>query len=154
MAYLEVRKRRLNKVLNHIKQNPQLWNQSQWECGTVACFCGWGKRFSRGFGQVHCQPGIFVENARDNKNKANFSKKIKRLSHLLSVVVKTSLGSKKERLLIDDDMRLDRNSYPLFGAFYFRLNSIDANQLFDMDNSLHDLESLVVKYTSDDFENK
>jgi len=30
----------LNRTLNHIKTNPETWNQGLW-CGTSQCFAGW-----------------------------------------------------------------------------------------------------------------
>lgn len=30
----------LDKVLNHIKTNPETWDQSNWRCGTNYCFAG------------------------------------------------------------------------------------------------------------------
>jgi hypothetical protein len=34
------------KVLDHIKANPNLWNQSNWHCGSAHCFLGHGQIMS------------------------------------------------------------------------------------------------------------
>jgi len=36
MANIEM----LDRVLNHIKTNPETWNQESWRCGTTFCFAG------------------------------------------------------------------------------------------------------------------
>lgn len=34
------------QALDYIKAHPEEWDQSVWECGTVACFAGWVVRLS------------------------------------------------------------------------------------------------------------
>jgi hypothetical protein len=36
------------RVLDHIDAHPETWDQSVWDCGTVACFAGWAVRLSGG----------------------------------------------------------------------------------------------------------
>lgn len=39
-------KRNLAEVMNHILENPETWDQSQWHCGSSHCFAGWAQIFS------------------------------------------------------------------------------------------------------------
>jgi hypothetical protein len=34
------------RVLDHIDAHPESWDQTQWVCGTTACFAGWALRLS------------------------------------------------------------------------------------------------------------
>jgi hypothetical protein len=36
------------RVLDHIDAHPEEWDQTDWQCGTSACFAGWAIRFSGG----------------------------------------------------------------------------------------------------------
>lgn len=36
----------LQKTLQYIKDHPEEWNQSSWDCGTTACFAGWACRLA------------------------------------------------------------------------------------------------------------
>lgn len=36
------------RVLDHIDAHPASWNQSEWVCGSAACFAGWAVKLSGG----------------------------------------------------------------------------------------------------------
>lgn len=36
------------RVLDHIDANPSEWDQTNWQCGSAACFAGWAVRLSGG----------------------------------------------------------------------------------------------------------
>lgn len=151
MKYLEVRKKRLNLVLNQIKKNPDTWDQNTWDCRTKACFCGWGRRFSKGFGRLRINQNPNITYSKE-EDVMIFKYLVKRLIKLLSVMI----GNKNPEFagyllhVISPFVRFNLNqfddlsgssaSYILFGAFFFRLHLESASSLFSHKNSLKDLE--------------
>lgn len=143
MAYQTVRQRRLEKVLTQIKAHPETWTQRSWECGTSACFCGWARRFSKGFGK---SPKVYYNFPRLSEALQSFDllpTKILRLKKLLYVLVKSkSFWNYFEYEVSRGWYYTITDRMVLFGAFYFRLPVYVANELFKPDNKLEDLESL------------
>ena len=129
MAQLTGRNRPINVellwvTLNHIKRNPDTWDQESWRCGSSACFAGHAALQAGGRWldkDDMFSPWVVVDN-----DKIEFPDELLRLNTLTM------------------EKGVDA---PIFAAEVLGLNQAEARNLFHFRNALADLERIVLDLT-------
>lgn len=143
----------LDKVLKHIEDHPETWNQKDWRCGTSYCFAGhaavlsgWKPEGSdmelywrlHGFESEESALEFYARHV-ENEKKLNLPADAEsRWGDILNLCTKPTPNTND--IVLKDG---DRHSIAMAAQWELDLDEETADTLFDSSNSLDDLRNMI-----------